>query len=520
MSLVAGVQNLESNKAISAGINVNLGILGLVGTAGKGPLNTATFVTSNRIDGDNQFGNFNDDGFTIPKAREVAFKRYPCAMVIVNVCDPDTHTSDIVDEAATFGINGVAKTAKNFISSVSLGTAFTVKKTFNSSNEIDLVSGITSIDAIKSADGLTTYTVTTDYTIAGQTITRVPAGNIPANAEVLIEYTSTAIVTTDYTINAEDGQIQRTGTSTKIEPLSGFEVSYTYVDPTQVDAADIVAGISELLNAKALTGFTPRILLAPEYAGVKTGPGVIDSVAAALANVADDLRAIVEVNINESSIAGANVYRADFDNERVLVSYANHTITDSDGNQDPQYQDVARAAERVKVDAVRGIQFAVSNRVIDDATSIDRVIDYNGTATDTANLLAGNQINTVINNRGIRFWRQFTTSSNAARQDVNVRRIADYVIDRMEAALSQFIDEPLNQATIDLALFTANNILSEDTQGGILLGGEAVFGASNTEETLANGDLAIDYEFTPVRTTLKIKLTQIISNRFVEELLR
>ena len=230
----------------------------------------------------------------------------------------------------------------------------------------------------------------------------------------------------------------------------------------------------------------------------------------------DKLHIKIEI---ENSSGKTIINRNDFDNERLRLSWGNHRVSNSVGAQEVQYFDVARAFERVKVDALRGLQYSISNRVIADATSIDRVIDYNNSATDTANLIAGIQGNTVINDGGIRFWRDFAATSNTARRSGNVRRILDFETEVCHAIAKQFLDEPLNQATIDRILFLLNNRLAQDKQLGIILGGEALFSDKNTPTTLANQELYIDYKLTVVKPTLLITLTQVLTDEYVKELL-
>src|SRR5574337_12197 len=116
---------------------VRSSVIGLVGASPIGPTNQLP-VVKNRTDAVRIFGEL-EAGWTIPQALaaildqgdEIGF------VVCVNVFDPAAHLTDVVDEAKTFdATKHTLALAHRHVSSV----------------------------VVKSTDGLTTYTVGTDYT--------------------------------------------------------------------------------------------------------------------------------------------------------------------------------------------------------------------------------------------------------------------------------------------------------------------------------------------------------------------
>lgn len=72
-------------------------VIGLVGTAPKGPVNTPTLITGNQVEAIELFGP-ETDGYSIPTALKGIFEQTGAAVVVVNVADPSNSSHLDEDE--------------------------------------------------------------------------------------------------------------------------------------------------------------------------------------------------------------------------------------------------------------------------------------------------------------------------------------------------------------------------------------------------------------------------------------
>lgn len=99
-----GVEVIEINDGARPIQTVKSSVIGLVGTAPKGPVNTPTLILGSRKQAVEIFGENNDDNkdYTIPKALDGIFDQAGAMVVVINVADPDNvahQTSGELDPA-------------------------------------------------------------------------------------------------------------------------------------------------------------------------------------------------------------------------------------------------------------------------------------------------------------------------------------------------------------------------------------------------------------------------------------
>lgn len=93
-----GVQVLEIDDGARPIQTVKSSVIGLVGTAPKGPVNTPTLILGSRAQAVKIFGS--DANFSIPKALDGIFDQAGAMVVVINVADPDTpahKTANVLD---------------------------------------------------------------------------------------------------------------------------------------------------------------------------------------------------------------------------------------------------------------------------------------------------------------------------------------------------------------------------------------------------------------------------------------
>ena len=220
MGFLHGVEVVEQDSGVRPIRTISTGVIGLVGTANEGPINTPTLIAGSRREAVQQFG---DAGGTIPAALAGILDQVGAPVVVVNarartvVADADV---SFVGDTLQLGVGA---------------GPFAID---------DLV--------ITNRAATTTYGLDVDYTVDAATgaVTRVAAGSLAANADVQVSYT--------YLADAPAADV------------AGGAMANTYT------------GASALLQAKALGLPQPKILIAPGFSHVKAVADALLAVAARL----------------------------------------------------------------------------------------------------------------------------------------------------------------------------------------------------------------------------------------------
>ena len=235
-----GVEVLEVADQSRPIQTVKSSVIGLVGTAPKGPVNEPVLISGSRADGVKAFG----AGLgTIPAALDAIFDQVGAAVVVVNVLDPKSHKVAVAAKEYTLGADDTVQLDHRY--------AFNLVVTYG-------------------ALFASTATLGTDYTYDPDTgiLTRVATGAITAKSDIKVGYDRpdpTAVAATD----VAGGVTAGTG-------------AYT--------------GVHALLGASSAVKATPRILIAPEWTGkvTKTGQSIDGApVTAEMVGIADRLKGII-----------------------------------------------------------------------------------------------------------------------------------------------------------------------------------------------------------------------------------
>ncbi|EHK2735659.1 phage tail sheath subtilisin-like domain-containing protein [Salmonella enterica] len=425
---------------------VKSAVIGLVGTAPLGPVNTHTLINSETAAA--QYGQ-ELPGFTIPQALRAIADHGVMSVVVINVLNPAVHISRVADEVIT--PEGGGKLAHGMVSDV----------------------------VVKSNTGATTYTVGKDYSLDAQAgvITRLSDGGIMATDQV--------------------------------------KVSYAWLDPSKVTAADIIGsvsasgrrgGILALDDVFSDLGFDSKILIAPAYC-------TQTSVTMALGVMADKLDAVAYVDAPvgcsvQQVLAGRGpkgTINFNTSSDRIRLCYPHLKVYDPVTNADRlEPLSVRAAALRARVDLDEGYWVSSSNHEIKGVTGMERPISARiDDATCEANLLNEAGVTTVFNSfgTGIRLWGNrnaaFPTSTHITSFE-NVRRTADIFNESLRLTSLQYVDQPMSDALIDNILGTAENYARTMLGDGALLGFKVWYDkARNTRSELGSGHVRISYKITP-----------------------
>lgn len=272
-------------------------------------------------------------------------------------------------------------------------------------------------------------------------------------------------------------------------------------------------GMKALLAAKGRLKVTPRILGVP---GLDSQP-----VATALVAIAQQLRAFAYV-----SAAGcktkeeATAYRENFGAREVMVIWPDFEYWNTETDATDTAPAVARALGlRAKIDQDTGWHKTLSNVPVNGVTGISADVfwDLQNPATD-ANYLNGNEVTTLINADGYRFWGSRTCSADPLFAFENYTRTAQVLADTMAEAHMWAMDKPMHPSLVRDMIEGINAKFRELISGGYLIGGEAWYDEeANTEATLKAGKLFIDYDYTPVPPLEDLNFRQRITDRYLAD---
>ena len=280
-----------------------------------------------------------------------------------------------------------------------------------------------------------------------------------------------------------------------------------------VDATGKYTGAKALLLAKAKLGVQPRIIGAP---GLDT-----QAVATELATIAKKLRAFAYVyawgcETKEDVVA----YRDAFAARELMVIWPNFVAFNVDTAQTETVPAVAVAMGlRAKIDNEIGWHKTLSNVAVNGVTGIDADVtwDLQDPATD-AGYLNSNEITTLIQHDGFRFWGSRTCSDDPLFAFENYTRTAQIMADTIAEAHMWAIDKPMHGSLVNDMLEGIKAKQREWTRLGYLMGGDAWYDPElNSKDTLKAGKLYIDYDYTPVPPLEDLTFRQRITDSYLAD---
>lgn len=272
-------------------------------------------------------------------------------------------------------------------------------------------------------------------------------------------------------------------------------------------------GMKALLAAKTRLKVTPRILGVP---GLDTLP-----VATALTAIAQQLRGFAYVSASgcktkEEAVA----YRENFGARETMVIWPDFEQWSTASNATVTAPAVARALGlRAKIDKDTGWHKTLSNIPVNGVTGISADVfwDLQNPATD-ANYLNSNEVTTLINADGFRFWGSRTCTEDPLFAFENYTRTAQVLADTMAEAHMWASDKPMHPSLVRDIIEGINAKFRELIAGGYLIGGSAWYDEEiNGATTLKAGKLYIDYDYTPVPPLEDLTLRQRITDRYLAD---
>jgi len=271
-------------------------------------------------------------------------------------------------------------------------------------------------------------------------------------------------------------------------------------------------GMRALLAAQTRLKVKPRILGAPL---LDTEP-----VAAALAGTAQQLRAFAYVSASGCDTKEeAVLYRERFGQREVMVIWPDFLSWNNQTNAEAQMPATAIALGlRAKIDEEVGWHKTLSNYVVNGVTGISKDVfwDLQDPATD-AGYLNQNDVTTLINHTGFRFWGSRTAAGPQSLFPFeNYTRTAQVLADTIAEAHLWPVDAPMHPTMARDIIEGINRKFANLTAQGYIMGGSAWLNeAYNTTDTLKSGKLTIDYDYTPVPPLENLVFQQRITDRYL-----
>lgn len=269
-------------------------------------------------------------------------------------------------------------------------------------------------------------------------------------------------------------------------------------------------GAKALLSAQAQLGVKPRILGAP---GLDTQP-----VAAELASIGQQLRAMAYANAWEcETVSSAITYRENFGARELMLIHPDFRAWNTSTNALGDAPAVAYALGlRAKIDVETGWHKTLSNVAVNGVSGINRSIfwDLQSSATD-AGLLNQAGVTTLINSQGFKFWGSRTCSDEPLFSFESSVRTAQVLADSIAEAHMWANDKPLHPSIVKDILEGVNAKMRELKTLGYILDGSAWFDdEANAAQRLKEGQLVIDYDYTPIPPLEDLAFRQRITDRY------
>lgn len=437
-------------------------VIGLVGTAPKGPVNTPVLILGSATDAVKQFG---AGVGTIPDALDAIFDQAGAAVVVINVLDPTTHKTAVASASYTFSDDDEVTLADRYASNV----------------------------VVKDETDTTTFVAGTDYSFDPDTgvVTRIAAGGIAADATVHVSYDKpdpTAVTSADIVggVDAETG-------------------AYT--------------GVHALLSAQGTVKVKPKILIAPGYTGDRTGDAA-NPVVAEMSGIADKLLAVIVADGPNTTDADAITYREDWGSERIFVVDPESKVYDTASGSNIDMPSSARVAGLIaKVDAKEGFWVSPSNHVLNGIVGTSRPIDFSlGDANSRANYLNANEVATIIGQDGYRLWGNRTCAADAKWAFLSVVRTRDMINESLLSAHMWAVDRNITKNYVEEVIEGVNAYLRNLVGKGAILGGKCWADPElNSADQIAAGHCYFDFDFTPPSPAERVTFRSHMVNDYIKE---
>jgi phage tail sheath protein FI len=468
MGFLHGVEVININTGGKTIETVRTSVIGLVGTAPIGPLNTMQLVT-NAKQAATLFGS-QLTGFTIPQALDQIFAQGGGPIIVTNVFDSSTMVTAVVDE-----VNVVAS-GKFKIAFAPIGGTIVVKH----------------------SSGSPTYVAGTDYKVD-------EFGNV----------TVLATITEAQSLKVSYSKLNAAGITASV--VNGTISSGVYT------------GMETFNIAQSTFGFAPKIIIAPTYCELSAVATKMIAISESLRAVCliDGPSGTPSVSsvIGQRGLAGTwGGFKSASKNAMLLWPYLKRYDVATNATvltpQSPYWAGLLSYNDRTT-----GFWVSPSNKQIQNIIGVEYPVQaqLNNESSDT-NLLNGAGISTLFQafGTGVRTWGNRSASYPAATTAdtfLAVQRVKNILAESVEFAMLDFVDQPITKALIDAIRQSVNNYINALKQRGALVDGFCNYNPDdNPDAQVAAGQLVFQINFAPPTPGERITFNSLLDTTLYSSL--
>lgn len=269
-------------------------------------------------------------------------------------------------------------------------------------------------------------------------------------------------------------------------------------------------GLKALRRAKAVTGFTPKILGCPE----------LDSqdVLTELVGVAQATRAFAYGSAGGNpDITEVGNYRKNFGQRELMLIDNEFMAFDTTTKKTETAATIARVlGARAKLDKNVGWHKSISNTEINGVSGLKfaRSFDLLDKNCD-ANTLNNKDVTTLIREDGFRVWGNRTCTNDSMMAFEVATRTAQIIQETIASAFMWALDKPMHPSLMEDIIMAINAKLAQYVNKGYILGARVFIDKTlNTSETVQAGQFTISYEFTWVPPLENMVFNQHVTDTF------
>jgi phage tail sheath protein FI len=250
-------------------------------------------------------------------------------------------------------------------------------------------------------------------------------------------------------------------------------------------------------------------------AGTVNRGTVRSEVLAELLGIAQRLRAVIIADGPNTTDAAAIQIADDFGSDRIYVI---DPWVLRDGASVPASPAVAGLIN--KVDNERGFWWSPSNNEIAGIEGTSRAIDFTlGDYTSRANLLNEAKIATIVREQGFRLWGNRSLAMDPKYAFLSVRRTADMINESILRGHLWAVDRCITATYLEEVMESVRGYLRNLKARGAILGGDVwVDPELNSPTNIANGQVFIDFSFTPPYPAERVTFRSHLVNDYVVDL--
>lgn len=269
-------------------------------------------------------------------------------------------------------------------------------------------------------------------------------------------------------------------------------------------------GLKALRRAKAVTGYTPKILGCPE----------LDSqdVLTELVGVAQATRAFAYGSAGGNpDITEVGNYRKNFGQRELMLIDNEFMAFDPATKKTETAATIARIlGARAKLDKNVGWHKSISNTEINGVSGLKfaRSFDLLDKNCD-ANTLNNKDVTTLIREDGFRVWGNRTCTNDSMMAFEVATRTAQIIQETIASAFMWALDKPMHPSLMEDIIMAINAKLAQYVNKGYILGARVFIDKTlNTSETVQAGQFTISYEFTWVPPLENMVFNQHVTDTF------